>query len=1738
MATSFTTSTFATTFKDDFRDSDNFHRILFNSGRALQARELTQLQTILHAEMRRVNTRQFREGGKIIGGGLQTNLREFIKLATGQLPATPSTLLNKTFNGGGIKFKILKVVEATGSDPDTLYVEYTDTTAGTAGVSPVRVANGETLIDTEGLLSNMTVASTAATGQGLEVNINSGSFYVQGHVVFVKAQSTFADKYGVIPTKDIGFKLTQDIVTEADDTALFDNQGAVPNISAPGAHRFRITLTLTTRDQIAASENFVMLAKMVNGGIAKEVTVESSANVDLDLQARRRREESGDYVVNPFTAKFNTFDDSNLELEISSGLAYVDGYRADLKEVNLTIPKAQATLEEVGDTVIPSYGNFVLFDSNYNLPELHDKVFLRASTNFGGSKIGQARIRHYEEDGADHRAYLYDIIMDAGQNFANTRSIGANTSDYINLKLEDSRALTKNTDNNNLLFPLRRTRPQTIAYTAANDITLQKKYTVTTNASGVLASNQAISGGDTFTSSSSWVATRTDGKVDTLNFNITLGSPAGSEFNITGGADANQQYDIYALQIHKGTSNFSAKTKSLAAQTTLTLNMQTDLDSDGNGSEFLSLRKADIYKVESVNLNSTAGPDISNFFRVDNGQRDNFYGIGRLIRRAGITLPQGNAVVKFRHFTHSTSGTHFDVTSYPTGDSVGYAGIPSHRTNDGQTLSLRDVLDFRPVAGILSDSSGVMRFTFDSAGGGSAIRPLLPVSGEAFDVNATYFLPRKDRLVITTRNDERDRLPQGDFKYIQGVPAYEPVLPDVPQGSLPLFNFNLNAFTLNESDYTSSEIVNKRFTMSDIARLENRIKKLEEFTTLTALENTAEQLSVIDSAGLQRTKAGFLADNFRSFTFSADERPEYRADVDVRKGVLRPLVAANNVRLLYDSDNSTTTRGPFSAFTGDLLTLAVDSNFLFEDQPLATETENVNPYSVLTGRGVLDLSPSSDNWLETRQVPERIIDGGTDVRIRTVQLAWGSISESTDGWGGNDQTANELATQQIQDTVTIRRELVGTRVVDVRLIPFMRSRKIFFRAQGLRARTQYFPYLGRRAIDDYARGESTFTRFSERTDDAVNTFKGDLAHPEGSSNLVSDSSGQLIGSFVVPDRDGLRFRTGSQEFKLLNISGGQDSDATSVARAMYAAQGTVNMLQDTVRSTRIVDRTVFLPPVPPPPPPPPPPRPTPAVPAPPAPPRQRREENNDGGQDPLAQTFFVTRRENPNGIFVSKVRIYFATKDSNVPVQVQIRPVHVGIPESHIVPGAAKFLGPAQVNIPSNLNDLDNIRSNGTDFEFEEPIYLAPGREYSIVVLAESTEYTVHVARINDFLIGTTELRVNKQPTLGSLFLSQNGSTWTPDQDRDLMFQIYRAEFQSTGTALLGNATNIREKLLPLSFLSDSGSNEVTVFMNGHGLSKNDKVFVQGVTNSDITGAYSFANSLLGSRTVTKVDHFGFTFNADSNAQASVFTGGSNAIVSRNYMYDAYVPQVQALLPSDVTTIAAQAKKVSGGSYAGTRNTSPAYSKASEYSDITLNEVNVLTSPGVVLNDSNVGVHGISGASFDTRLYLTTSDTKVSPIIDLQRASVALYENVIDKQDQSATSGFNVPIRFVDETDNDLGTHAAKHVTNIVTLQDQAVGLKILFAANRPSAAGFRVYFKTGTADDTLEDLPYVEVFEEGSNPGDEDGVTLREYEYLAGGQVGNLNAFTQFQVKIVMTSTNSSKIPFIKDLRVIALVT
>ena len=149
MATTFTETTLSSTYKDDFRDSDNFHRILFNSGRIVQARELTQAQTILQKQIERMGNNLFQEGAMVKAGGVTVNNSyEFIRLDTSSntLPTDPSTLVGTTFQSqaaDGIKAEVLQVQTAaqTGSDA-ALYVRYVFTQSASTGPSTIRMPAG------------------------------------------------------------------------------------------------------------------------------------------------------------------------------------------------------------------------------------------------------------------------------------------------------------------------------------------------------------------------------------------------------------------------------------------------------------------------------------------------------------------------------------------------------------------------------------------------------------------------------------------------------------------------------------------------------------------------------------------------------------------------------------------------------------------------------------------------------------------------------------------------------------------------------------------------------------------------------------------------------------------------------------------------------------------------------------------------------------------------------------------------------------------------------------------------------------------------------------------------------------------------------------------------------------------------------------------------------------------------------------------------------------------------------------------------------------------------------------------------------------------------------------------------------------------------------------------------------------------------------------------------------------
>ncbi len=274
--------------------------------------------------------------------------------------------------------------------------------------------------------------------------------------------------------------------------------------------------------------------------------------------------------------------------------------------------------------------------------------------------------------------------------------------------------------------------------------------------------------------------------------------------------------------------------------------------------------------------------------------------------------------------------------------------------------------------------------------------------------------------------------------------------------------------------------------------------------------------------------------------------------------------------------------------------------------------------------------------------------------------------------------------------------------------------------------------------------------------------------------LVTDKSSALVGSFFIPDPDNgdnPNFKTGTNVFTLTNDPDNDQDAATTVGEESYQTAGTIETVQDQILSIRnakieqkklfedeLVNRTVDTEVVA-----------TRNLGA------AQTSESIVGWYDPLAQSFLIDESEDPEGVFITKCDVFFRTKDDeNTPVRMQIRTMSNGFP-------TAKYFDLSEVLIyPENVNTSTD-GSVATTFEFAAPVYLEGGTEYAICLISNSTKYSVYISRVgeNDIL---TDSYISNQPTLGSLFKSQNASTWEASQWEDLKFTMYRADFVESGS--------------------------------------------------------------------------------------------------------------------------------------------------------------------------------------------------------------------------------------------------------------------------------------------------------------------------------------------------------------------
>ena len=573
--------------------------------------------------------------------------------------------------------------------------------------------------------------------------------------------------------------------------------------------------------------------------------------------------------------------------------------------------------------------------------------------------------------------------------------------------------------------------------------------------------------------------------------------------------------------------------------------------------------------------------DRTNNYVLEKGHKAQYCDYSKIIRRAKVGVPSKRLLIIFDQYqvASGNSGDFYSVNSYTkerySKDIPLINGV--HRATD--------VIDLRPrVKPFTISSENVSPFSF-GAREFESTNSYVVTPNESSILGYSYYLPRIDKLVINQYEE---------VKLVKGEPAEEPVPPTEQGNSMEIAEIFYPAYLFDTVKSPNIKMFeNKRFTMRDIGALEKRIENLELTTTLSALETSAQSLQVRDADGLDRFKTGLVVNDFSSRNF-IDFTPERgsRCDVDVINSELisatdfwsiNPELALNpsidveaadlnsNLQLLDTNCKK----------TGDLITLDYEEvDWLI--QPQATEAENVNPFNVIVFMGGIILDPPSDNWVRTIYTnTKRTESTGAEWAEVANDEVIGIVNEAP-----LEATNGEFDVKDIQDpdynsyrrririvkrltaqTQEIRRTyknvLQGPShefdyVESIKLTseadPFMRSRNVFFNANGLRPNTKHYHYLDNGIPDIFPKlveinmVSGTFNVFEDinielngtqiafaRTQKPNHKF-GDTSRPDVGAGLGSPSV--LVEEYTVDPFDTSRpapSDTYSATSKLLNI---------------------------------------------------------------------------------------------------------------------------------------------------------------------------------------------------------------------------------------------------------------------------------------------------------------------------------------------------------------------------------------------------------------------------------------------------------------------------------------------------------------------------------------------------------------------------------------------------------------------------
>jgi hypothetical protein len=423
------------------------------------------------------------------------------------------------------------------------------------------------------------------------------------------------------------------------------------------------------------------------------------------------------------------------------------------------------------------------------------------------------------------------------------------------------------------------------------------------------------------------------------------------------------------------------------------------------------------------------------------------------------------------------------------------------------------------------------------------------------------------------------------------------------------------------------------------------------------------------------------------------------------------------------------------------------------------------------------------------------------------------------------------------------RTVFSNTLVGQAAIQYIRAQTLTLYLSDARPNSKMFVYFDGDNVTEYCR---TITYGTTGLPTGANAF----------GTLATNAQGQAVIAFNLP---GNTFNTGTRQIIVTDAPDLPSLDFNGSvfgsAKTQFAAAGVLEIFQPKV--TTITTKTIVIPPPPPPP---------------------RR-------MDPLAQSFFTYGVT--GGIFLSSIDVFFQTKDNEVPVTCEVRPMVNGYPSSVYTNNPT-----LEVSVDPEFVTVSSDSSASTKFKFEPPIYLKEDSDYCFILRSNSKGYNVFTSKMGERSFETTQ-KIFEQPYVGSIFKSENDITWTAEQFDDIKFRINKAVFNISGETTIKFKTVVP----PIAAFGEqftTTENSTTVryrHSHEHGLEVGSKLHI--VTNSGTL----YANAKFNGIPYTE-------FAGEKNV---------NAVIDRNTVEFSVTTQATSTGPIESANILTTLDLVSGG---------------------------------------------------------------------------------------------------------------------------------------------------------------------------------------------------------------------------------